>query len=176
MRRIGGILLALALLAGCRYETITQAPAASPPAAPANLTVTAVTASSVSLAWSPVDGATGYQVLRNGAKAATLADASCTDSGLSAATAYQYTVQASNAAGSSAPYAPPVMATTAAPAWSPLPGHVYILAADGAILYDANTIDTGDSYPELLSLVGTYVFPTVNASHGGTCTLIGGGP
>lgn len=82
------------------------------PAVPTGLRAGAVTSSSVALSWSPVQGATGYAVYRNGAKAADATGTFATVSGLSAATAYSFQVAATNSAGASA-LSPAVTATTA---------------------------------------------------------------
>ncbi|MEU0135411.1 glycoside hydrolase family 18 protein [Streptomyces sp. NPDC006296] len=71
------------------------------PGAPAGLAVGATTASSVSLSWNAVSGATGYTVYRNGTKATTSTGTSATVTGLAADTAYQFAVSATNAAGES---------------------------------------------------------------------------
>lgn len=71
------------------------------PAAPAGLAVGTTTASSVSLSWNAVSGATGYTVYKDGAKATTTTGNSATVTGLTANTAYQFTVTATNAAGES---------------------------------------------------------------------------
>ncbi|MEU2926428.1 glycosyl hydrolase family 18 protein [Streptomyces sp. NPDC007251] len=73
-----------------------------PPAAPTGLKATAVTSSAVTLAWSPVTGATGYTVYRDGTRSQTVTGTSATVTGLSASTAYGFQVTASNAAGESA--------------------------------------------------------------------------
>ncbi|HEY0892002.1 MAG TPA: discoidin domain-containing protein [Cellvibrio sp.] len=72
------------------------------PAAPQNLLSTGKTTSSVSLSWTAASGADGYEILRNGNLVTTTTSTAYTDSGLSAATTYAYTVRAFNAAGSSA--------------------------------------------------------------------------
>ncbi|MFF5423293.1 MULTISPECIES: chitinase [unclassified Streptomyces] len=72
------------------------------PATPAGLTAGTVTSSSVALSWSPVTGATGYKVYRDGALAATVGGTSATVTGLAADTAYQFQVAAANTAGESA--------------------------------------------------------------------------
>ncbi|MFJ4522284.1 chitinase [Streptomyces sp. NPDC088810] len=77
-------------------------PAPTIPAAPTGLSVTATTSSSVSLSWSPVSGATGYNVYRNGTKVTAVTGTSATVTGLSAATSYSFQVTAANAAGESA--------------------------------------------------------------------------
>ncbi|MFI2186205.1 chitinase [Streptomyces sioyaensis] len=82
------------------------------PAAPGGLTAGAVTPSSVALSWTPVSGATGYTVYRDGTKYGTVNGTSATASGLAAATSYRFQVSATNAAGESARSAP-ITATTA---------------------------------------------------------------
>jgi chitinase len=75
----------------------------SVPAAPAGLTVTGTTASSVSLSWTaPAGTVTGYTVYENGTRAASVTGTSATVTGLAAATTYSFTVTASNSAGESA--------------------------------------------------------------------------
>ncbi|MCF3177690.1 glycoside hydrolase family 18 protein [Streptomyces sioyaensis] len=83
------------------------------PAAPGDLTAGAVTPSSVALSWTPVSGATGYTVYRDGTKYGTVNRTSATVSGLAAATSYRFQVSATNTAGESARSAP-LTATTAA--------------------------------------------------------------
>lgn len=73
-----------------------------PPSTPGNLHTTAVGATSVSLAWDASTdnvGVTGYVVSRNGTSLATTPDLAFTDNNLTAATAYHYTVSATDAAG-----------------------------------------------------------------------------
>jgi chitinase len=77
-------------------------PAPTVPAAPAGLAVSGTTSSSVSLSWSAVSGATGYNVYRNGTKVTAVTGTSATVTGLSAATSYTFQVTATNAAGESA--------------------------------------------------------------------------
>ncbi|WP_306189585.1 chitinase [Streptomyces sp. MK5] len=87
-------------------------PAPTVPAAPTGLTATGTTSSSVSLSWSTVSNATGYNVYRNGTKVASVTGASATVTGLTASTSYSFQVTATNAAGESAKSAT-VTATTA---------------------------------------------------------------
>jgi chitinase len=82
-----------------------------PPAAPAGLAVGTVTSSTVALSWSPVTGATGYAVYRDGVKVQTATGTSTTVSGLAPSTAYAFQVAAVNDAGESAKSAT-VTATT----------------------------------------------------------------
>ncbi|MFC9844521.1 chitinase [Streptomyces sp. NPDC060223] len=84
-----------------------------PPAAPTGLTAGSVTSSSVALSWSPVTGATGYAIYRNGVKVQTATGTSATVSGLTASTAYTFQVAAVNDAGES-PKSATVTATTTA--------------------------------------------------------------
>ncbi|MFJ4643475.1 chitinase [Streptomyces bobili] len=76
-------------------------PAPTVPSAPAGLTVSATTSSSVTLAWNAVSGATGYSVYRDGTKVTAVTGTSATVTGLAAATSYSFQVTATNAAGES---------------------------------------------------------------------------
>ncbi|GAX51528.1 chitinase [Streptomyces olivochromogenes] len=82
-----------------------------PPASPTGLAAGAVTSSTVALSWSPVTGATGYAVYRDGVKVQTATGTSTTVSGLAPSTAYAFQVTAVNDAGESAKSAT-VTATT----------------------------------------------------------------
>ncbi|PYC67440.1 glycoside hydrolase [Streptomyces tateyamensis] len=87
----------------------------TPPSTPAGLTVTGTTAGSVSLSWSAATdnvAVTGYNVYRNGTKVGTATTTSYTDTGLTAATAYQYTVSAYDAAGNTSTASAAVTGTT----------------------------------------------------------------
>ncbi|MEU3780151.1 glycoside hydrolase family 18 protein [Streptomyces sp900129855] len=77
-------------------------PAPTIPSAPAGLTVSGTTSSSVSLSWSAVSNATGYNVYRGGTKVTSVTGASATVTGLTASTSYGFQVTATNAAGESA--------------------------------------------------------------------------
>ncbi|MFC5529654.1 DUF4832 domain-containing protein [Cohnella yongneupensis] len=82
--------------------TTSAASDATPPSAPGNLASSGKTSSSVSLAWSTSTdnvGVTGYIVYRGGTQVGTPTGTSFTDTGLSASTAYVYTVKARDAAG-----------------------------------------------------------------------------
>ncbi|GAA1083187.1 MULTISPECIES: cysteine/serine endopeptidase inhibitor [Kitasatospora] len=82
--------------------------------APTGLRATATTASSVSLAWTAVQGASSYAVYRGGTKVGTASGASYSDTGLSAATGYRYTVAAVDSAGKAGAQSAAVTATTTA--------------------------------------------------------------
>ncbi|MFH8365892.1 chitinase [Streptomyces sp. NPDC018031] len=81
------------------------------PGAPSGLRTGATSATSVDLSWSPVSGATGYQVYRDGTKVQSVGGTSATVTGLSPATSYQFQVTAVNSAGES-PKSAPVTGTT----------------------------------------------------------------
>ncbi|MFC8723275.1 glycosyl hydrolase [Kitasatospora sp. NPDC057198] len=84
------------------------------PTAPTGLTGTA-TASGAALSWTASTddtGVTGYDVYRGGSKVASVAGTSYTDTGLTAGTAYTYTVKARDAAGNTSAASAPVTVTT----------------------------------------------------------------
>ncbi|GHH21805.1 chitinase [Streptomyces rubradiris] len=83
------------------------------PAAPSGLAVSSATSSSVSLSWSAVSGATGYNVYRDGTKVTAVSGTSATVTGLAASTSYSFQVTATNAAGESAKSAAVKGTTTA---------------------------------------------------------------
>ncbi len=105
----------------------TQAPAASPPAAPSGLSATAVSASQINLTWTNnADNETGFRIERSSTSSTSgftllaTAGASATtysNTGLNASTQYWYRVQAYNAAGNSS-WSNTASATTQAPAAS----------------------------------------------------------
>jgi chitinase len=76
-------------------------PAPTVPATPTGLTVSSTTSSSVSLAWSAVSGATGYNIYRSGTKITAVTGTSATVTGLAASTSYSFQVTATNSAGES---------------------------------------------------------------------------
>ncbi|TVL93891.1 chitinase [Streptomyces sp. SAJ15] len=81
------------------------------PGAPTGLAAGTATATSVDLSWSPVGGATGYHVYRDGTKVRAVSGTSATVTGLTPKTSYRFEVTATNAAGES-PKSAPVTATT----------------------------------------------------------------
>jgi endoglucanase len=87
----------------------------TPPSTPAAVHSTGVTASSVSLAWTASTdnvGVTGYDVYRGSSKVGTATSTSFTDTGLTASTAYAYTVKAHDAAGNTSAASNLLSATT----------------------------------------------------------------
>jgi chitinase len=85
------------------------------PSVPGSLRSTGVSSSSVSLAWNASTdnvGVTGYNVYRGGTLVTTATGTSYTDGGLSAGTAYSYTVRARDAAGNLSAASNTLTATT----------------------------------------------------------------
>ncbi|MDN3058460.1 glycoside hydrolase family 18 protein [Streptomyces sp. SRF1] len=83
------------------------------PGAPSGLRTGAVTSSSIALSWSPVTGATGYHVYRDGSRVQSVSGTSATVTGLTPSTSYRFEVTATNAAGES-PRSSAVTGTTSA--------------------------------------------------------------
>jgi hypothetical protein len=84
---------------------------------PANLTVTATSASQINLAWGASTdnvGVVGYQVYRNGANVGSSTNTAYADTGLAASTSYSYTVAAFDGAGNVSGPSAPASATTLA--------------------------------------------------------------
>jgi len=86
-------------------ESALSAPASATvigtPSPPAGLRVTAVTSTSVSLAWNPVAGAIEYSVYRDGDLVSDVTTATFTDSGLELSTSYSYHVTVTTLGGTS---------------------------------------------------------------------------
>ncbi len=81
-------------------------PGDAAPSAPGTPTASAITDTSVKLTWSAATddkGIKNYDVLRDGARVATVTSTSYTDSGLTAGTDYSYTVQARDTADQTGP-------------------------------------------------------------------------
>src|SRR6266480_4410444 len=88
----------------------------TPPSTPTGLVATAAGGSVINLMWSASTdnvGVTGYIVKRNGVQVATPTATSYSDTGLSDATTYSYTVAARDAASNISPESAIVSATTA---------------------------------------------------------------
>ncbi|MEU7823747.1 PQQ-dependent sugar dehydrogenase [Catellatospora sp. NPDC049133] len=86
-----------------------------PPTTPGSLRTTGVTASTVTLAWNASTdnvGVRGYRVSRNGTQIADVPDLTASDTGLTPATTYQYTVLAYDANGNTSPVSPVLSVTT----------------------------------------------------------------
>jgi len=96
----------------------TTAPDTTAPSIPTGLKSTSQTNNSIALSWTAATdnvGVTGYNIYRNGILAGTSATTSFTDSGLSAGTAYSYTVAAYDAAANTSGATSPLVVSTTAP-------------------------------------------------------------
>ncbi len=86
-----------------------------PPTAPAVLVAVPASSSTIALTWAPSTdnaGVLGYRIFRGGVEIGTSSTLLYTDTGLSAATAYTYTVAAFDAAGNLSAHSNPATATT----------------------------------------------------------------
>ena len=95
--------------------TTAPAPDTVAPSTPAGLAASAVTASSLTLSWSPATdnvAVTGYRVFRNGALAASTAGTSAMINGLAPSTSYSFAVSAVDAAGNVSALSAPLPVTT----------------------------------------------------------------
>ncbi|MBT0994103.1 cellulose binding domain-containing protein [Cellulomonas sp. DKR-3] len=93
----------------------TSAADTVPPSVPTGLAAGTVTETSVALSWTASTdnvGVTGYDVYRGTTKVGTATGTSYTDTGLTAATAYSYTVRAKDAAGNVSAASAPLAVTT----------------------------------------------------------------
>jgi hypothetical protein len=91
----------------------------TPPSVPTGLSASGISATGATISWTASTdnvGVTGYKVFRNGTQVGTPASASFTDSGLTAATTYSYTVSAFDAAGNNSAPSVALPVTTSAPA------------------------------------------------------------
>ncbi|WP_405887168.1 glycoside hydrolase family 18 chitinase [Streptomyces longwoodensis] len=99
-------------------------PGDTAPSAPGTPTASSVTDTSVKLSWSAATddkGVKSYDVLRDGAKVATVTTTSYTDTGLTAGTDYTYTVQARDTADQTGPVSGSVAVHTTGGTTTPPP-------------------------------------------------------
>lgn len=85
------------------------------PTTPTGLSAVVIDAHSIAVSWDPVQGADSYVVTRNGSPLPEKIATSFTDSGLDAATTYEYTVAAKNEAGTGTASSPVSRTTMLAP-------------------------------------------------------------
>jgi exo-1,4-beta-D-glucosaminidase len=149
----------------------TGPPDTENPTAPGNLRSTGTTSSSVSLAWDASTdntGVSGYDVYNGTALATTATGTTATVSGLTAGTAYTFTVKARDAAGNASDASNAVSATTGS-------GPVLYQAEDATIsqgVAESNhTGYTGTGFVNYDNVTGSYVEWTVNAATAGPVTL-----
>jgi chitodextrinase len=135
------------------------------PTAPANLTVSGKTSSSVSLSWTASTdnvGVTAYQVRQAGAVVATATGTTATVGGLSPSTAYSFTVTAQDAAGNTSAASNTVSVTTdAAPNTNLARGkptsessHTQTYASGNAVDGDANSYweSANNAFPQWIQV------------------------
>ncbi|GAA3390249.1 glycoside hydrolase family 18 protein [Streptomyces roseoviridis] len=99
------------------------------PATPTGLTAGSPAATSVTLTWPAVPGATSYRVHKDGLPLATVTTPAYTATGLSPATAYTFQVSAANSAGESAKSTPLTVTTASEGGGDPgggLPAHALV--------------------------------------------------
>ncbi|WP_339158526.1 endo-1,4-beta-xylanase [Paenibacillus sp. FSL W8-0186] len=168
------------------WAIVNGKPTQQPPATPTGLTATAGNAQ-VSLAWSPVSGATSYTVKRATTSggpytnvATGLTTASYTNTGLTNGTTYYYVVSASNsigqgpdsvqvsatpAAGTQAPSAPTGLAATAGNAQVSLTWN----AVSGATSYTVKRATTsGGPYTDVATGLTTASYTNTGLTNGTT--------
>lgn len=125
---------------------INATTATAPVPVPTGLTATAATSTSVNLAWNPGDGSVvGYRVYRDGVQVATPTGAAYTDTGLTAATSYQYQVAAVGSGGRVSDLSPAVSVATPRPAVTAPTGLVAsaITSTAATLSWSANPADQG---------------------------------
>jgi chitodextrinase len=121
---------------GLTVDPRQACPDTTAPTPPTGLKATAALATSVGLTWTGAAddvGVTGYTVLRGGVQVGTTTTTSYTDPGLTAATAYTYTVVARDAAGNTSPASGPASVTTPAAQTTPTAQVVTVEAESGTL-------------------------------------------
>lgn len=119
-----------------KFTLVAETPDTTPPTAPANLTSTSKTDTTVSLSWTASTdnvGVAGYDIFRGSTLVGSSAAASYTVTGLTAGTTYSFTVKARDAAGNVSAASGALEVTTSPP--SSQHDGFYV---DGHTLYDAN--------------------------------------
>ncbi len=120
----------------CATAPLTPPPDTSPPTVPANVTVSAATGTSISLAWSASSdnvAVVGYGLYRNGARVSSSSTTQGTVAGLSCGSSYTLGVDAVDAAGNRSALATVNARTSACTDTSPptVPGNVTVSSATG---------------------------------------------
>jgi chitodextrinase len=121
----------------------------APPTVPTGLSATNVTTTNVTLDWTASTddvGVTGYNIYRGGTKVGTSTSTAYTDTGLTANTAYSYTVSAYDAAGlTSAQSTAQSVTTTASAGCSVTVTQNTYASSAGNISYNSATAETNPS-------------------------------
>jgi chitodextrinase len=124
----------------------------APPTTPTGLVATATSGTSVSLSWNASTdnvGVTGYAVYGNGHLVGTAGGTTYTDTGLTSATTYQYTIAAYDAAGNFSGQSAAASATTPDTDAPTVPTNVTSVAASGTsvnVAWQAATDNVGVGY------------------------------
>ena len=143
--------------------SVTVANDTTAPSVPNNPTATTVTTSTVSFSWAASTdnvGVTGYKIYRGGTQIGTSAVTNYTDTGLTASTAYSYTVSAYDAAGNNSAQSAALQVTTQGVATTPvaMPAYPLKVSADGRSLVDQKGTPffmVGDSPQTIMEQVST---------------------
>ncbi|TDU90311.1 3',5'-cyclic AMP phosphodiesterase CpdA [Kribbella voronezhensis] len=121
------------------------------PTVPTGLAATGVTATTATLNWTPSTdnvGVSSYDVLRNGAVIANVAQPPYNDTGLSASTAYSYTVKARDLAGNVSAASAALAVQTPAGG-----GGQFVIAAAGDIAEQCTASSSSCAHPKTAALV-----------------------
>ncbi|MFC1414036.1 glycoside hydrolase family 48 protein [Streptacidiphilus sp. N1-12] len=134
----------------------------TPPSVPTGLVSSNVTSSSVTLTWTASTdnvAVTGYSVYRGSTKVATVTGPAYTDTGLTAATAYSYTVTAQDAAGNTSAASAALAVTTTAASTGPSCTATYAISSDWGAGFNANVTITNTGTTATKSWTLTWTFP-----------------
>ena len=115
------------------------------PSIPANLSATAVSSSQINLSWTASTdnvGVTGYRIYRGGTQIGTSATNSYSNTGLTASTAYSYTISAYDAAGNVSAQSASISATTPAVTPPPTGLRTFYIASNGSDSNNGTSKDT----------------------------------
>jgi chitodextrinase len=127
-----------------------------PPSVPTALVGTVASAKQINLSWTASTdnvGVTGYKVFRNGAQLGTTASTSYSDTGLSAATTYTYTVAAYDAAGNTSAQSSGVSVTTLSTLAPALPLSISISSpANGATIHGNGSVNIASNASDSTSI------------------------
>jgi peptidoglycan hydrolase-like protein with peptidoglycan-binding domain/chitodextrinase len=152
------------------------------PSTPAGLTATAISSSQINLSWSASTDAVGvteYRVFRGGTQVGTPTGTTYSDTGLTASTAYSYTVRAVDAAGNLSANSSTASATTQAAStgttipltWndsmfnSAVTSNAVVVPAGGSVSYKSIT-DTGSIASVVFGNGGTMDHVRINSREG----------
>ncbi|HEY4450506.1 MAG TPA: S8 family serine peptidase [Solirubrobacteraceae bacterium] len=166
------------------YATYTTATDTTPPTQPSGLSATAAGATQINLSWTASSdnvGIAGYTIRRGGTVIANTGTAatSYSDTELSPATGYSYTVDAYDAAGNHSPQSTAAQAATLSS--SAVAHYEYVFPANAIDVYD---LDNGDrlvrtvSLPQATDIRGAAASPATHmlyVSYGGDGGENGGG-